>query len=377
MGEIQGQSFQPSANAPIRGAFRLFRITSHEDPLQPGTLDDFLRPLRWLLKVAGQRISWSPTLIAGELWRLITNIGAQREILRLFKLRPLAYIAETSPRLAFKFLIPDYLSLGFTAAERASCLLHHYRYIMHTAVPESVLQIILQGEVTLKEISEGGNYFAFTLGLSRPPFDKEGELSLDLRVHGKSVYNLTFTIVPDWVVKSEVAEVLLITRLQGTRGCNTQIKLARKAFHEHSIRTLLLAALQGIADAFGIRGIAAVCATNQISYRKDNAAILQCSYDTFFAKLGMATTTTGFYSCPIPIEGRPLASFQGRNRSRARKRRAMRQEIQSACAACLLGAPYLAADSSSSAVNSTSVQRVLESRTSQISGPIQDDNLTL
>ena len=80
---------------------------------------------------------------------------------------------------------------------------------------------------------------------------------------------------PGWVVKSEAAEVLLITRLQGTRGCRPEIRLVRKAFHEFSPRKLLLAALQGIADAFGIGELEAVCATNQKFYRKEYADLFK------------------------------------------------------------------------------------------------------
>jgi hypothetical protein len=211
-----------------------------------------------------------------------------------------------------------------------------------------------------------------TIGLPEPIDLLEGELSLDLRVDGKKVFNLSFTIVPGSVVKSEAAEILLITRLQGTCGSRPQIRLARKAFHEFFPSKLLLAALQGIADAFGIGELEAVCATNQRAYTKESAAILKSAYDVFFANLGMVKTVAGFYSSPIPIEGRPLASFKGRNRSRARKRRAIRQQIQSACAAFLLAAADRAANPSSGAVNSTPVPGALESRASPVSCPIPD-----
>ena len=194
---------------------------------------------------------------------------------------------------------------------------------------------------------------------------------------GKNVFNLSFTIVPGWVVKSEAAEILLITRLQGTKGSRPQIKLARKAFHEFFPRKLLLAALQGIADAFGIGELEAVCATNQRAYTKKCAATFKSGYDDFFAEMGMVKTAAGFYSTPIPIEGRPLASFKRRNRSRARKRRAIRQQIQSACAAFLLEAVDRAAHSSFGAVNSTPVPGAVESRLSPISCPTPDYNDSL
>ena len=330
-----------------------------------------LKFLRWALLLMRHKGSWSPAATAGEFWRFLFNIGRHREILRLLKLPPFDEIAQNNPGFAFKYVVPIYLTRGFTAAERVSCFLYHYRR-MHATLPENVLRQILQGDVTLHEISNGVNRFALTMGLPGQRGHLEGELSLDLRANGKRVFNLSFTIVPGWVVKSYVAEILLITRLQGTLGSRPEIRLVRKVFHEFFPGKLLLAALQGIAAAFGIGELDAVCATNQPYYVKKYASNFQSAYDDFFAELGMVKTAAGFYSSSIPIEGRPLASFKGRNRSRARKRRAMRQQIQSACAAFLLEAADRAAHSSFGAVNSTPFRGAVEPIPSPISSPTPD-----
>jgi uncharacterized protein len=337
MDEIQGPSSQVSVNVPIRVGFQDSCVTSNDGLIPVRELDEWPRFLRWLFILVRQKNSWSPAVIAGEFWRYLINIGIRREILSLLKLPPLAEITQNNPGFAFKYLAPNYLARSFTGSECLSCFLHHYRRI-HVALPENVLRQVLQGYITLHEIAEGGNRFALTMGLSGPICDKEGELSLDLRVNGKKVFNLSFTIVPGWVLKSEVKEILLITRIQGTLGSRSQIRLIQKAFHEFFPSKLLLAALQGLADAFGIGELQAVCATKQRAHTKECAAILERRYDDFFAKLGMVKTAAGFYSSPIPIEGKPLASLKARNRSRARKRRAIRQQVQSACAAFLLGA---------------------------------------
>ena len=105
-----------------------------------------------------------------------------------------------------------------------------------------------------------------------------------------------------------------VIRCLGTKNCNAQIKLARKVLCDYSPRAMLIAALQGIADAFGIGEIEAVCATRQRSYTEECSAIFKKGCDDFFTKLGMVKTVTGFYSSPIPIKGKPLASFNGRAR---------------------------------------------------------------
>jgi uncharacterized protein VirK/YbjX len=368
MCETQSRSLQLSANAHVEGGSQGSLVTSNDRLIAVPELHERIGFLRWLFILIRQKSTWSPAVIAGEFWRFLLNIGAQREIFRLLKLRPFAEIAQSNPAFVFKYLVPNYLVRGFTSAECAASFLHHHRRV-YAALPESVLRQIAQGYVTLHEFAEGPNHFALTMALTERIAEKEGELSLDLRVDDEKVFNLSFIIVPGCVVKSEAAEVLLITHLKGMKGCDTQIKLARKAFHDYSPRAMLLAALQGIADGFGINEIHGVCATKQRSYTQESSAILRIGYDEFFAKSGMVKTAAGFYASLVPIEGKPLASFKGRARSRARKRRAMRQQTQSACAAFLVGVADRAANSPSGAVNSTPVGGAVESKPSPISCP--------
>ena len=340
MGEIQSRSFQP----PVRVGFQCSRLTPDDDLISGRKLDGRHKLLRWMFLLVRKKHSWSPVLLAVELWRLLINIGKYREIFRLFKLKPFVEIAQDNPGFSLKYLVPDYLARGFTGTECVSCFLHHYKRI-HAALPESVLRQILQGNITLYEVAEGGNRFAFTMGLPDRNVDKEGELSLDLRVDGKKIFDLCFTIVPGWVLKSEAPEALLISRLQGLPGCCPQIKAARKALNDYSPRILLLAALQGIGDALGVGEIEAVSATNQMSYIKGCSALFKNGYDGFFTKAGMVKTSVGFYSSPIPIAGKPLGLFRGRARLRARKRRANRQQIRAACSDFLSKIGCRAADS--------------------------------
>jgi uncharacterized protein VirK/YbjX len=359
MDEVQGHPFHLSVNAPPEVGIQDSRVMTSNGLIQMPQLNERFGSLRWLFLLVRQKVSWSPVLIAGEIWRFLSNISAHQEILKLLKLRPFDEIAQNNPGIVFKYVARDYLTKGFTVTERISCFLHHYRR-MHAALPECVLRQILQREVAFYEISIGDNCFALTLGLPGPPFDKEGELSLGLHVDDRKIFDMSFTIAPGWVVKSRAAEILLITRLQGMPECRPQIRLVRKGLREYSPKKLLLAALQGFADAFGIGEFAAVCATNQRSYGKHWATILERSYDGFFATLGMTKTAAGFYCGATPIDGKPLASFTGRNRSRARKRRAIRQQLRSACAAFLLGATGRAAHCSPGALNSTEAWVAIE-----------------
>ena len=335
MSKIENAFFDPSASPSYEAAFQKSQMEPNNGCRPVRQLKVRLGFIGRLLIHARRRITWSPTLIACELWGFFIHIGAYREILATLKLGPFDEITKDDFSLALKYVVPNYLARGFTVSERVACFLHHYRRL-HASLPEGALRQILQKEVILHEIAEDGNRFTFTLGFPEPYNDKEGELSLNLQVDGKTIFNLCFTIVPGWVLKSEAPEALLISRLQGKPGCNSQIRLARRALNDYSPRSLLLAALQGIAIALGVNEIEAVSAKNQKSYVKGFPRIFESGYDDFFAKAGLVKTSLGFYSGYIPIDGKPLESFKGRARSRARKRRARRKQIRSACADFLL-----------------------------------------
>jgi uncharacterized protein VirK/YbjX len=169
------------------------------------------------------------------------------------------------------------------------------------------------------------------MGLPKP-LDKEGEMSVKLLVDGEIVFVLSFAIVPGWVIKSEAAEVLLITQIQGRRGAYREIHLATKALHDVAPAALLLAAVQGIANAFGIAQLAGVSAVRQSCFTPECAAAFKGAYDDFFAVLGMTRNAAGFFLSPVPIEEKSLACIKPGHKLRTRQKRAFKQQIQLACA---------------------------------------------
>jgi uncharacterized protein VirK/YbjX len=183
----------------------------------------------------------------------------------------------------------------------------------------------------IHEIPEGANRFMLTMGMSKPSF-KEGELSLYLRVDGNIVFVLSFTIVPGGVVNSQAAGILLITRLQGVKGAFSHISDATKTLHDVAPDALLFAALQGIANAFGISEIVAVSAVRQSYFSQDTAAIFKEAYDDFFAGLGISKNAAGFFRIPLPFQEKPLAFIKHGHKIRTREKRAFKQQVQSACA---------------------------------------------
>jgi hypothetical protein len=190
----------------------------------------------------------------------------------------------------------------------------------------SLLRRTLHEHVTVFESLTGGARYEITLCYSRD-IEKEGELSLNLHVDGAIVFVLSFNIVPGWVVKSQAAEVLLITRLQGTRGYYSQIRLATKVLHDVGPAALLLAALQGLTQAFGIGEMTGVCATRQSSYSEEFSSHYRSAYDDFFAELGAVRNSAGFFVSPIPMPEKPVAEVKQGHKLRTREKRAFKQQV--------------------------------------------------
>ncbi len=292
---------------------------------------------RRLLAQTWRRRPWPPVRVAHLLWGGVNSLGTLHKIVRLLQVAPFGEIARNNPRFNFKFASLDYLAIGFTVPQRAASFLHHYTRL-HAALPVPLLRQFMQTDVTIHEIPEQAPRFAITMGLSEP-VDNEGEMSLNLRVDGKIVSVFSFTIVPGPVVRSKAQEVFLLTRIQGVRGCFPQIQTATRALYDVAPSHLLLAALQGIADAFGITELVAINATMHRSANSVEPAVrFDKSYDEFFGELGFARTSDGFFVSPIPIPDKPMTFIKPGHKIRTKEKRAFKREIQSACAQFLLNA---------------------------------------
>jgi uncharacterized protein VirK/YbjX len=286
--------------------------------------------IRLLSTLAREKNLSSLARHAVVLWRTVTNLHTHLDARTLLKHPLYAEVAQKNPRFVYKYLTSDYLLHGLTVGERAICFLHHYRRLSEI-LPESILRQVLWDEVTLHEIFDGENCFAITMGLSGPN-DKEGEMSLNLRVNGDASFILSFTIVPGRVVQSKAAEVFLISRLQGAPGHFRQVRLATRTLHDVAPDAMLLAALQGMAMSYGISELVAVNSTNQIYYSDEFASQFKDAYDDFFAGLGFNQNAAGLYFSSIPIVEKPLERIKPGHKIRTREKRAFKKEIMLSCA---------------------------------------------
>ena len=267
---------------------------------------------------------WSPARVARFVRYVLAKTGVQIGIFRILALPAFRGAVGANPRFAIKYFWDGYLVRGFTVVERKCSFFHHYRRLRE-GMSSSFLHKMFSRSVVLLETRRGESCFEVTMGLS--PEETEGELSLILHVDGVTVFLLSFTIVPGWVVQSTVEEVLLITRLQGLRERSRQVAAATKAFHDVGPEALLLAVLQGFAEAFGVCELACVAAAHHTAYREDSFADLKIAYDDFFTEHGAVKNEADFFVCPIPLPQKPLSEIKKGHKLRTRMKRAFKCQI--------------------------------------------------
>jgi uncharacterized protein VirK/YbjX len=275
-----------------------------------------------------QKRSWSPGLVLGLIWRAVCNVSNQWSIREILKLPEYAELARIDLRFRFRYLARDYLSKRFTVAERACCFSHHYEWL-HNHLSSAFLSKILHEAVPLVEVRDCGNSYTIACSSSRP-IDTEGDLSLNLEVNGETVFILSFNIVPGRVVRSPAADVLLITRMQGVKGCYPQISLATRTMRCVAPPALLVAALEGLGDALGIRTLACISGTDQNSYCSKSAAYFGAAYDAFFIARGVNKNEANIFVSPIPMNEKPLALIKKGHKLRAKRRHAFKRMVAEA-----------------------------------------------
>jgi len=273
----------------------------------------------------------SPRRFVRVMSRLSASCPTQLRALELLRIGAMARFVASNPRFLFKHLPSQYLVRGLDAPARTACLLHHYRRL-NAALPEQLMRRMLEEDVPVFGLGEDGHRFEFTLGRSRQidhsrHVDHEGELSLNLLVDATQVFVLSFTIVPGWVMGSQAAEVLMITRVQGALGVFEKIALAAKTMHGIPPEMLLMAALHGVAEALAIPAMAGVSAVRHLCYDQHHEALFKKCYDNFFARIGAVRNAADFYTAAFPLPEKPLSLVKRGQKTRSRARRAFRLRV--------------------------------------------------
>ncbi len=287
-----------------------------------------------------REIAGSPVRLFRVAWRIVKIGPSLVGAFQLLRIRPLARFVYANPKFLFKHLPPKYLLRDIPARTRTACFVHHYRRL-HMLLSERLFERVLEEDIVLYRICTEEHRFGISLGRARDvkgtrQVAHEGELNLNLVVDDALVYVLSFTIVPGWVVDAEAAEVLVITRVQGSLNVYAQISQVSRSMHGIPPEMLLITALQGVSEAFGIRTMAGVSAERHLCYDLEDEALFKRAYDELFTKIGAVKNDAGYYLAALPLAERAPAQGK-RGKSRTKARRALKQQVAASACGCLRG----------------------------------------
>jgi len=227
------------------------------------------------------------------------------------------------------FLQPNYLARSLSASERLACHFHNYAYLCDRLTPSALLALYGDG-VELFSRDEA----ACRLAVNRKA-PNQGELSLNLSVGGEEVYALGFSFVPGAVFRADEPTLPLISRMQGAARSFEDIRAATKMFGDIAPQAVLFAALLGVAERLAIRHILGAPAHLQPSYSERNAEALTRNYDAFFAAVGAARESGGFYVYDRARFADILDHMPAKHRARTKAKRRLKTALAAEAAAAL------------------------------------------
>ena len=114
------------------------------------------------------------------------------------------------------------------------------------------------------------------------------------------------------------------------KGKYKLIRDATKTMNDIAPASLLLAALQGFAEAFGISEFVGVSAVRQSAYTEERTEVFRKSYDEFFLNVGAVLGPDNLFRCPIPIPEKPLQEIKRGHKLRTKEKRAFKRDIAAA-----------------------------------------------
>jgi uncharacterized protein VirK/YbjX len=250
-------------------------------------------------------------------------------------------LAHRQPDFPAKWLRRTYLATGLSELQRGRAFAHHYDFIARRIDGPRLEHILFEHLDLWRETFEAHEHL-IRLTLAGPSVT-EGELSLEFICAGVRLYTLSFSFVPgDWSDGRGGARVL-ISRLQGPKDNWDAFKAASRRMGDVSGPYALMAALQGLAVALGVRKISAVSARRQSARGVNPIEAFEATYDQFFTALGLVETEMRLFEGALPLTEKPMSEVKRGHRIRTRLKREIKRRIAAAAAEAIAPGVAIAA----------------------------------
>ena len=214
-----------------------------------------------------------------------------------------------------------YLAQGMSLRERVRCVLAHYRFEEETFDAAYKRAVYQDGGLPLWQHEANGWRFEIRLEMAAR-LCAEGDLTIAASANGICLHRLSFSWVEGAFVGLETPVLPFIARNQGHRADSIDaFEAFGHAFPHNSPSFFCFAALQGIAQALGMREAVAVKAAWQSAWTQADARHFANAYDGFWEALGGVPMAGRCWRIALPLALKPLSEMPSKHRKRAALRR--------------------------------------------------------
>ncbi len=226
-----------------------------------------------------------------------------------------------------------YLTRDLGVSDRARAATTHYLTEQLTQPASYLSAVYLREGLPLWAAEVGGHHYEIRL-TGALNVANEGALSVSLMADQMRVGIMSFSFVPLTLVAPEAADpgaAVFLVRKQLTRDRSYQ-KPFFDAFDRSTPAHLLLATVEGLAQARGVDRIHGVRAACHPAITKENRSAMTAAYDDFWESVGGTVVSARAYCIPVPMQLRSVEDLQPDRRHRALARRGHAAAIRaSAC----------------------------------------------
>jgi uncharacterized protein VirK/YbjX len=163
---------------------------------------------------------------------------------------------------------------------------------------------------------------------------REGELELHLELDGQAVMRAAFSVLPHHCLGGDSAlSVLVVGNVQGSQEGKDLVKDFTQLMERTRPSGVLLNALQGLAQGWGLAGMVGVSDSGHAyaGYGSLSQRV-GLSYDALWEELGAQDRLSArHWTLPLTWQPRPESEVASSKRSQLRRRNEMRQRVLDTC----------------------------------------------
>ncbi|KAF1041987.1 MAG: hypothetical protein GAK35_02966 [Herbaspirillum frisingense] len=250
-------------------------------------------------------------------------LGEENRMLELaMRKAGIANVTYYTWKTRYRYLRNSYLRGAFTIKESVQVATAHHLALADRMRPDFLKRASGDGFFLWQHQAEDGRLYRIHL---RYPYSYnfDGDLTFCMNCDGADIYIVTVTIAPGKLVGLPARNAILVSSIQGINGKIEHIRAATESCNNVSPPNMLLAAIEAFALKLEIHDMVGIGRRRGRHVRGP-----EFDYSGFWQPLSGHEDEREFYHIPLPFTDKPLESIQAKHRSRARKRRELRNVIR-------------------------------------------------